>query len=240
MSGWQIDTRNILRVPDFATAERLWNEAKPWRNELSSWRQLAERRATHKRIVRIDDGAGYQLVLYSTPIVTYYKDGRVDLRTYDTNSTQQLAWLVRPEGTGVHSVSGRMYWGFNSPDGPKYVREGRGPLCLDPAGPGQYRLSTAPAEDFEWRLDRKKAAETRKKFSHYKRWYDVTMRLHGQQVRLTDARSAVQEILLDPENPERYQLNFGPPQHLYSTAYERTGARYRVPAPIDRLPRKQK
>ncbi len=238
--SWQISTNDIPRVLDFATAERLWNEAKPWRNELTSWRQLAERRATHKRIVRINEGDGYQLILYSTPIVTYHKDGRVELHTFDSSSTQQFAWRVRPEGTQVHSVGGTMFWKFDDPDGPRFVREGKGPLCLEPAGSNQYRLATAPAQDFEWELDRKAAAVVRKKLSHYKKWYDITARLHGGAHRPNSTRHAIQEILAAPENPENFRLDFGPVQGLYQLAYEIEGARYKVPVPIDRLPRKQR
>jgi len=240
MSGWQISTQDIPRVSDFATAERLWNEAKPWRNEQTSWRQLAERRAKHKRIVQINGGDGYQLVLYSTPMVTYYKDGRVELRTYDSASTQMFAWRVRPEGTQVHSVGSTMYWEFDDPDGARFVREGRGPLCLEPAGINRYRLTTVPAQDYEWGLDRKAAAAVRKKLGHYKRWFEVTERLQGIRPCVSVHRANVRQILDDPENPEAFNLHFGPAQNLYHLAYKIEGARYEVPVPTDRLPRRKR
>jgi len=144
-----------------------WNDARPWKNELTSWRPLAERRATHKRIVRVDGGDAYQCVLYSTPVVTYHRNGDIELRTHNSNSSKMFAWVVRPQGLSIESANSKMYWGFPSQEGDRYIREGPGPLKLEYVGTNQYNLLTVPAEDKEWVLDRKAAAAVRKKLSHY-------------------------------------------------------------------------
>ncbi len=241
---WSISTRHIPYIDNFAKAEQVWAEAKPWKNENTSWRPLAERRATHKRIVRINDGDAYQLVLFQTPIVTYYVNGDIELQTHDTTSTSSFAWCVRPANICHHSVRGTMFWEYPSQEGPRFVRQGKSPLYLNYVGTSQYNLVTNPAEDYEWQLDRSKAATVRKLLSHYDKWEKMTSRLTG------DRRYArhpyfweVEALLANSEKledfPARYAV-LGAVDNFRTTAYEAYGARTKVPVPHDRLPRKQR
>ena len=95
--AWQMDFSGVPRIHNFAAAEKFWAEAKPWRNELTTWRPLDGRRDRHKRIVCIDDGEGYQLVLYNTPLVTYYRTGDLALET--------LHALTMNVSMGCHLIS---------------------------------------------------------------------------------------------------------------------------------------
>jgi len=246
MSGWCISTHNMHRVNCFDAAERVWNDANPWKNELTSWRPLAERRATHKRIVRINDGDAYQLVLYSTPLVTYHRNGDIELRTYDSVSTRMFAWVVRPQGLSIESANSKMYWGFPSQEGDRYIREGPGPLKLEYVGTGRYILATKPAEDYEWVLDRKAAAAVRKKLSHYDKWARLTMRLQGDKSYAwyrNPSKTNIAALLVEPERVDlfpKYLDDLGPPDNFFREAYEVAGARTQVPVPYDRLPKRQK
>jgi hypothetical protein len=241
--GYSISTRNLKCISNFAEAEAFWAAAKPWRNRPASWRPLGERRARHKRIVRINDGGGYQLVLHQTSIVTYFKNGDISLQTYSSASTQDFAWYMKPTGMKPHSVRGVMYWEFPSQEGPRFVRQSNDPLFLTYVGTGQYHLTTEPAVDYEWVLDRKKAAATRKQLSHYKRWYDMTSRLMGHDLRREISASEVAALLRNSDNLDFFVdtgTYWGPAEGMYPRAYELTGARTRVPVPYDRLPRKQR
>lgn len=247
--AWSINVRGMPSVPDLATAAKLWADAKPWRNRHESWRELDGRRNFHKYIVKLDDDRGYQLVLHQTPLVTYYTNGNLALQTYDSVSTIDFAHKVRPTGFEVESVQGVMYWGVPTEDGMKYVRPKHTTLHLVLVRPGIYQISSYVVEDFEWKLDLKKAAAVRKKLSHYDRWQKLTSRLTGANVfhRQVDHR-ALRQVLSDPTNCELYKelnisrsLGLPPPASCFlRDAYEIEGARYRMPVPMGQLPKVQK
>lgn len=242
--GFAISTTNMPRISSFAEAEAYWNKTAPWKNELQTWRSLAERRARHKRIVRIDGGDAYQCILFDTPLITYFRNGDVELQTHDSVSSRAFAWCVCPYGISVETARGMMYWGYPSQEGSRYVHQDTEPLLLKYVGTGQYNLATKPAEDFEWVLDRKKAAEVRKKLSHYKRWYELTARLGGlpkYESYGNHKRACIAALQAEPENIEKFvefAKHIGPVQ--YQIAYEVAGASVSVPVPYDRLPRKQR
>jgi hypothetical protein len=241
--GYSISTHSLKRISNFAEAEAFWAVAKPWRSQPESWRPLGERRARHKRIVRINDGDGYRLMLFQTPVVTYFKNGDINLQTYNSASTQDFAWYMKPTGMKPHSMRGVMYWEFPSQEGPRFVRQGNDPLALAYVGTGQYQLTAKPAVDYEWVLDRKKAAATRKQLSHYKHWYDITSRLMGHNIRREVLASEITALLHNSDNMDFFAdtgTYWGPAEGMYLRAYELTGARTRVPVPYDRLPRKQR
>ena len=242
--SWSISTRDIPRIECFKDAARLWDKESPWRTELAGWRPLTDRRSKHKRIVRILDGEAYQIVLYTTPIVTYYRDGSVELQTYDSSSTVQFAWCVRPSWARVHSVGGVMYWSYPSQEGERFVRQGDKPLYLQYVGINRYDLLTKPAEDFEWKLDLKRAASTRKWLSHYEKWEKMTTRLTGRKTHKGYvSRGHLERLLNDPDNHENFPdllPYLGTVEHFRQDAYEVAGARTQVPVPYTRLPRRQR
>lgn len=240
--GFAISTTNMPRIGSFTEAEDYWNKAAPWKNELQTWRPLAERRARHKRIVRIDGGDAYQCILYDTPLITYFRNGDVKLQTHDSTSSKNFVRCVRPYGISAETARGMMYWGYPSQEGDRYVRQDTQPLLLKYVGTNQYNLTTKPAEDFEWVPDRKKAAEVRKKLSHYKRWYELTARLGGlpkYNPWSNHKRACIAALQAEPENIEMFMdfaAHIGPVQ--YQIAYEVAGAGVSMPVPYNRLPRK--
>ncbi len=246
MSGWQMSFHNMEHVHTFAQAEQVWNDAVPWKNELQTWRPLAELPARHKRIVRINDGEAYQCVLYHTPVVTYHRNGDLELCTYDTSSTRDFAWYISPTHLSVENVGSTMYWGYPSQEGQRFVRQSGDPLCLEYVGTNQYNLITKPGEDTEWVLDRKAAAGVRAKLRHYDRWVKITGRLGGLPCvpgYMTPHREDIRALLNNGENFEMFPVFYkacGPTAEFRETAYEVAGARYKVPVPYDRLPRRQR
>ena len=249
--GWgTISAWGIPRISNLAEAAKHWADQKPWRNEHTNWRQLEGRRATHKRIVKLSDDRGYEMVLHNTPVVTYYADGNLALQTYDSASTIAFAWKVRPAGFDVEPAQGAMYWGVPTEGGVKYVRPKHTTLHLVLVRPGVYQISSPVVEDFEWKLDPKKAAAVRKKLSHYDRWQKLTTRLTGANVFYKQvSKRELQYLLDDPTNPELFSgLNLDHPRMLcpppvinfLRDAYLLEGARYQVPVPMGELPRIQR
>jgi hypothetical protein len=243
--GYSISTRNLASIHSFETAQTHWNSQKPWREEHASWRQLDNRRATHKRMVKLSDDRGYQCVLYQTPVVTYFANGNVELRCYDSASTTTFAWCVKPRGCQPTSKSGRMYWVVKTDDGDRYYREASEPLHLQPTAAGNWKLISKPALDHEPGYDRKKGAEVQKALKNYRIWHDTTTRMgrrapNQHYFDVSDQKAIVRTLLDAPDNIEIYPLvaeNAGSPTIVRETAYMLTGARYKSPVPHDRLPR---
>ena len=241
---WSISTHDIPSIDTFERAAQHWADQKPWRGEHGSWRQLGNRRTIHKHMVKLSDERGYEMVLYQTPVVTYYANGDLALRVYDTPSTVQFAWCVCPNHLSVISHSGGMYWQVPTTQGKMWVRPERGALELKPVSEGVYEITSPVHRATEWKLDRSLAAATRKKLSHYDRWQKITHKMLGSRAAYGHVhRGVLTELLADPANTKIYNYvstNLMPVSEFLQTAYELEGARYIVPVPMGELPKRQK
>lgn len=244
--SWSISTRNISRISNFDSARLAWERAVPWKNRPESWRQLGERRAHHKRIVKLNDDRGYECVLFNTPVVTYWADGSVTLRTYDTQSTQAFAWCVKPTGCMPASTRSRMFWNVKTDDGDRYYQPATEALHLKPTPAGNWLLTTEPAKHFEQKYDPKKGAAVRKTLKAYTTWFAAAQRL-GAHIKVSDPWSrTIGRVARHPkdnfQNPESFiqiAQDLGPPESIRGAMYQLELAHYNVPAPYDRLPRTQ-
>lgn len=245
--NWSIQTHSMTSVHSFEQAEVVWNEARPWRNELSSWRPLDGHRQVHKRIVRQDEGKSYECTLYSTVLVTYHADGKVSLRCHRSISSRDFAWRVKPPGTRIIRFNGNMFWVIQTPEGERYYEQKHDPLVLVPHG-NKWELITEPLTQKEWKYDPKLGAEVRKKLKPFCKWAELTERLlgHSSYIRkpyFTGGKFDASYFLAHPNETEAYPRMLGlfkNSQNLIDTAYLVTGARNQVDAPFDRLPRKQR
>jgi hypothetical protein len=80
-------------ITSFNEAEIKYNSVKPIRGkERDDIRPLGDRRAQHMRILKIDNDT-YACRLYNTDVVTYYRDGTIEVSTngWDTSSTANFA-----------------------------------------------------------------------------------------------------------------------------------------------------
>jgi hypothetical protein len=238
--SWAMSFANMKSVHSFAAAEKVWKEAREWKNEHTNRRPLAEYRAKHKMIKKINDGAAYQMVLYTTPLVTYFMDGSVELQTYNTQASRTFSCYCNPQNCEVEHVGEKMYWKYLSQEGYRYIRQGSKPLYLQYVGTGTYDLLTSPAVDTEQKLDLKKAAAVRKTLKQFKLWQQVNDRLENR----THAYSRwgdINRLMKDPLNYELYpELTLSPIQSEYAMAYTVAGATTCEPVPYIRLPRRQK
>lgn len=243
--SWSIDTRSIARISSFEFAKERWESEKPWRNEHTSWRPLDNRRATHKRIVKLQDERGYECVLYNTPLVTYFTDGSVALKTYDSLSSVDFAYRVAPQGCSALSHKGRMFWRVRTDDGMCFYTEGNQALILTPTAEGNWCLASQPAELHQWELDRSMAAQVRKLLKPYADWYRMTDRLGGLShnrfpVTLVTGSPRAAETLQAITTPERFMtiaMTYGGPDNIRPALYEAAGARYKAPVPHTSLPK---
>lgn len=242
--SWSISSRGISRISNFVEAERHWNNAVPWRNEDASWRQLDGRRMTHKRLVKLSDNRGYECVLYNTPVVTYMADGSVLLDTYNSQSTQVFAWVVKPTGCAPASTRGRMFWDVRTDAGNMYYQPGKERLRLAPTDKGNWLLTSEPVAFTEQQYNPKLGAAVRKKLKAYTLWFDMTQRL-GAHIPLIEpwkrnmynVKAIRPDEFHDPEAFAYIAKNVGDPKYVRSCLYLEEGAHFRAPAPFDRLPR---
>lgn len=236
-----INTRDMSSVHDHDTAARLWTGAKPWKNKPHSWRELGGRRAFHKRIVKLNDDRGYAMTLFETPMVTYLANGDLELQVYDSASSHQFVWYVRPDFLSVTSHGGRMFWCVPTDQGKMWVRPERGPLKLRFISTGIYEITSQVEKYTKWETDLKKAAAVRKKLSHYDKWQKFTARLKDARwYPRRVAREDLRQLLAEPENIAFFPELGAPVQAFLREAYELDGARYQVPTPVGELPRIQK
>lgn len=242
---WAISTYNMPTLHSFGAAEEFWNNAKAWKNEDQSWRPLDGRRMTHKRLVKTSDG-GYQCVLFSTPLVTYYPD-KIKLEVYATQSSASFSWCVRPLGCRPQSANGRHFWEVDTPDGKRFYTCGSNNLELSSVGNGVWELENKPGDVTEWVYDQKLGAQARKLVKPYATWFATTERLGARLTNYVHNRNhkvhQIEQLLSDPKNYEaypEYAYYIGHPQNAVNSAYLYLGARTQQPVPHDRLPRRER
>lgn len=242
--SWSINTRDLVRMHSFATAKKHWEGQKEWRNEHTSWRPLSNRRATHKRIIKLHDERGYECVLYNTALVTYFADGSIALKTHDTRSSVDFAYCVAPQGCNPLSHKGRMFWQVSTDDGVRFYAEGDNPLLLKPTERDNWHLTTQPTGHMQWVYDRKKGAEVQKMLRPYADWYRLTDRLDGLPRNywpnvIHPRTNNVFEIqnMLATNSFMPLALAYGPPDWIRPVLYEAHGARYKAPVPHTSLPK---
>lgn len=189
---FSISTQDIWRVDNFLHAERIFAKRKPWRGGDPNVVPIERfgRRAKHKTLVRLNNDT-YAARLYDTNLVTYHRDGRVEFRTYDSQSSMKFIDAVSPMGT--HSVisGGRgMFISYRVEQGEgwayKFVQpEANKSVVLRPVdnlpnwtleNPQDMRTFTVK------RVDRRRAREVREKISPFVQWASAVVALSGYDV----------------------------------------------------------
>lgn len=241
--GWSISTRDLTCISSFAQAEKHWADTAPWKTEDQTWRPLGNRRARHKRLVKLVDG-GYACVLYNTAMVTYYPDDSVLLNVHDSMSSQDFSDCMAPAGCRAVSHQGCMYWKINVPQGVHYYRPARERLHLRPAPCQTWEVVGAlPDMPVERKFDRALGAATRKALKPYFQWLEMTERLTGKSVNrmYSPPVGLVTRLLETPSSPELY-LELcragGSRDAVTRMAYLSTRAVTSAPVPYDRLPKR--
>jgi len=243
---YSISTHGMSCIYSLAQAAKFWSEQPVWKGRSASWKPLDSTRMPHKRIVKLADDKGYELTLYGTPMVTYFADGRVALRCYDSFSSMTFAWRVCPPGCRPTSQKGRMYWEVDTPEGKRFYKEDTIPLMLTPTGDGAqlWRLTTEPLTEKEWHYDPKLGAQARKIIKPYCQWHNVMVRLTGAMppgaTWSGQRKQAARALIDDPDNVELYPQiaeSLGYPADARKYAYLEFGARYQTDAPHDHLPK---
>lgn len=241
--GWSISTHDLRAVSSVEQAKKIWDDGKPWRDQHTSWRPLAGRRAIHKRIVKLHDDKGYECVLFRTALVTYLTDGSVILRCHGSVSSHAFANCVSPIGCSPVPHKSEMFWKIATKDGTLYLQPKHTDLVLEPTDvAGRWKVFGEVAEHTERVYDYKIGAAARKAIKPYVDWYNLTARLGGIKhncfFRVLEAD--VRSLLKKPDDPElflRLAQSGGTPADVRHAAYALMGAYYAISVPHYRLPR---
>lgn len=236
--SFQISTHRLKNVHSFEQAQDVWNAAIPWKNESESWRPLDGRRMRHKRLVKIN--GGYECVLYSTPLVTYFADGSVDLLTHGSNSSLDFVRCVAPPGCRMIRHAGNVYWVVTTDEGDRYYTQDRGPLDLTRTQAGNWRLRGSPTPRWELVTDPAKARLVNQRLKPFKTFLEVTSKLNGPPPFSFSPpyEHKIRKIL--NQQPEAFHEAYTHGwkfDDVRDRAYSLTGATTRCKAPFDRLPR---
>ena len=242
--AWGMNLCGMASIRSFEQAQAHWAQAEPWKNKHTSWRPLQDKRKEHVRLVRLDNEAGYECVLYSTAMVTYYADGDVKVIGDGRNASHSFAWRVSPNGVTPVRANGHMFWQVDTPEGERFYKDNKC-LMLSHAPKNTWHLTNTPVRTTEKILDKERAAGVRKLLSHYDKWEKLTSRLLGFRPNVRNYRNhSIIKLLLDgPENIESFaelRPHLGPVAGFREAAYDIMGAYDEIVVPHDRLPRKKK
>ena len=103
--SWSNNCHKLPRIADYAAAKKRFDDtAQP---RASFWnafqRPLDGAKARHKRIQLDPSNQAYELVLYRTPLVTYYPDDTVAVRPDDRKMSRDFLYATLPLGLSVMS-----------------------------------------------------------------------------------------------------------------------------------------
>jgi hypothetical protein len=210
--SFSVDTRNIPWIANFKAAQtyfeaRALPASKLWQ-EHENARPLDGNRQPHKRIVKINNvlhGEGYAMMLYSTPLITYYQDGTITVRLHDSVSSSAFFYRLSPDRISYFSARGRLYLRVQTGEIVRYV-QGSGPITISPAG---EITGTEPRKKRV--LDKKAARQAAECLKPLFQWYDGSVALGLTFSSFTDARSvlrtmcATHDLLVAIQNPENFE-----------------------------------
>lgn len=205
--GYVIETHNMPRIGSWQDAHDWYTKTefpcrrKEWA-EAPNARPLDGVRAFHKRIVK--NGDDYELVLFSTPIITYHKDGTVTSIQHGTLSSRAFHWRIRPDGLCYRSASGgKTLLGLNTGSShfAEYVQGGTIKVKHED---GVWKVLSGAEQRTREHLKHKEAREAAKKLKPLFAWYDASVKLGARFRQLDAKRHDVLDRLHCLEDPEQY------------------------------------
>jgi hypothetical protein len=165
---------NVPRVQWYADALEIYERVKPIRGRDPEIRPLGSRRDADTYSIR-KSGDDVELVLYTTPVVTFKPDGNVELRTagWSTVSTRQFIRQV----LGI-STHGEIKESIVTIGGNKYILPTDGEcMTVRMNDKDQWCLASAVKTNFDWKLNRKASNNVRKRYAEFIDYLDGVSKL---------------------------------------------------------------
>ena len=203
--SWSIMDFDSIR--SFDEAERRYNKVKPIRGkELQDIRPMGDRRKQHARIVKIDDDT-YACRMYETNVMTYHRDGRVELTDggWDTQTTRQFMHACLPYGWGIHRHNGRThvlrkfstYLTLAELETAQFFILGNGTTMTINTKTDEIEGFVPPTKQL---VNREATKAKRAAFMPFLKWVDSYMNVLGMEIPNVESRISVHEYLNEPQN----------------------------------------
>ena len=180
--SWSNNCYKLPRIADYAAAKKRFDgTAQP---RASFWgafqRPLGGARAPHKRIQFDPSNQAYELVLYRTPLVTYYPDGTVAVRPYGSKMSRDFLYATLPLGLSVMSHADETMVLAHTPKGQAWYSVVAGALHFEHCGNHLWWLTSPADQRIRERMCLKRAALVRKATKPFLDWVQTTRALCGE------------------------------------------------------------
>ena len=178
---WSNNCHKLPRIADYAAAKKRFDDtAQP---RASFWnafqRPLDGAKAHHKHIQFDPSNQAYELVLYCTPLVTYYPDGTVAVRPDDRKMSRDFLDATLPLGLSVMSHADQTMVIAHTLEGQAWYSKAVGALHFKHCGGHLWRITSPADQRVRERLCLKRAALVRKATKPFLDWVQTTRALCG-------------------------------------------------------------
>lgn len=203
--SWSIMDFDTIR--SFNEAERRYNNVKPIRGkEAEDIRPMGDRRKQHARVVKIDADT-YACRMYTTNVMTYHRDGRVELTDggWDTQTTRQFMHACMPYGWHIHRHNARThvlkcagaYLTMADLETAKfYVLGHNTTMTIDT----KNETVVGHAVPTKQLVNREATKAKRAAFMPFLAWANSYMNVLGMEIPDVNSRVSIHEFLNEPQN----------------------------------------
>jgi hypothetical protein len=232
--AYSISTNGLPYIRTYKQALQHYENIKPVKSKdyyTNGIRPIGPRAKKHMSIHQLSNG-DISCRLYSTDCVVYHQDDSitVDFGVWHSVSTSKF----------IHAIS--PYTAYSN----GYVSTGKGTFKVPTDGLRILPDGTPvnPVQEYRTLLDKKKAAETRKKLKPFLNWVDACLKLGGKFDGVTCDRSKLLRVIEEDESVSFLEAAgyYFPTwadrkQELWSDAYELTDSFIQVPVPVGEMRR---
>lgn len=180
--SWSNNCYKLPRIADYAAAKKRFDgTAQPRASLWSAFqRPLDGAKAHHKRIQFDPSNQAYELVLYRTPLVTYYPNGTVAVRPDSRKMSRDFLYATLPLGLSVMNHADQTMVIAHTLEGPAWYSVAVGALHFEHCGNHLWRLSSPTDQRIRERMCLKRAALIRKAAKPFLDWVQTTRALCGE------------------------------------------------------------
>ena len=180
--SWSNNCYKLPRIADYAAAKKRFDDTAQPRASLwnAFQRPLDGARAHHKRIQFDPSDQAYELVLYRTPLVTYYPDGTIAVRPDSRKMSREFLYATLPLGLSVTSHADETMVVAHTPKGKAWYSVAVGALHFKHCGDHLWRITSPTDQRIRERMCLKRAALVCKATRPFLDWVQTTRALCGE------------------------------------------------------------
>lgn len=180
--SWSNNCYKLPRIADYAAAKKRFDDTAQPRASLwnAFQRPLDGAKAHHKRIQFDPSDQAYELVLYRTPLVTYYPDGTIAVRPDSRKMSRDFLYATLPLGLSVTSHADETMVIARTLEGQAWYSVAVGALYFKRCGNHLWQLTSPADQRIRERMCLKRAALVRKATKPFLDWVQTTRALCGE------------------------------------------------------------